>query len=175
MITFRTALPSDAFSITVLVNSAYRGDYAKKGWTTEAYLLEGQRTDDENILEMLNDPQAQIELVYDSKNPAIILGCVYLNFETKGSLYFGMLTVNPELQAQGLGKQLMSHLELKAKEKNCQRIRMTVISVRKELIAFYERRGYESTGKTEPFPMNEPRYGVPKTNLEFLEFIKTLT
>ena len=165
----------EAASISLLVNSAYRGDSSRKGWTTEADFLDGQRTDEASILELISDPSAQIELAYDTDHPAVILGSVYLNFAVPNTLYFGMLTVEPGLQTKGIGKQLLSHLEIRAREKKCQRIRMTVIRGRDELIAFYERRGYQATGKTEPFPMHDPRFGIPKKTLEFLEFIKTLT
>jgi N-acetylglutamate synthase-like GNAT family acetyltransferase len=170
MITFRTATILDAELISKLVNSAYRGESSKKGWTTEADLLGGQRTDAEKIQEMIEAKNSQIELSIDGE----ILGCVYLKVEENKTLYFGMLTVTPELQASGIGKLLLEHLEIKANEKGCTQIRMTVISIRKELIAFYERRGYKATGKTEPFPMNDPRFGIPKTPLTFLEFAKTL-
>lgn len=170
MIEFRTALPSDADALNLLVNSAYRGDSSKKGWTTEADLLGGQRTDAEKILEMINDPSARIELAVENN---AILGCVYLKKENE-SLYFGMLTVNPELQARGIGKLLLIHLENVARAWQCHTIRMTVISQRSELIAFYERRGYLRTGNTEPFPNNDPRFGLPKTKLLFHEFAKKL-
>ena len=170
MITFRTATPTDALALSQLVNSAYRGDSSKKGWTTEADLLGGQRTDAEKILEMIQDPCSRIELAMENDQ---ILGCVYLKQENE-TLYFGMLTVNPDLQAKGIGKLLLNHLETVARHLKCHTIRMTVISVRTELIAFYERRGYQFTGKTEPFPENDPRFGLPKTKLLFHEFAKKL-
>lgn len=170
MIEFRTALPTDIDALSLLVNSAYRGDSSKKGWTTEADLLGGQRTDSEKILEMIQDPSARIELATENN---VILGCVYLKKESD-TMYFGMLTVNPDLQARGIGKLLITHLENVARHENCKTIRMTVISQRNELIAFYERRGYQFTGKTEPFPENDPRFGLPKTKLLFHEFAKKL-
>lgn len=170
MINIRTANIQDAEHISLLVNSAYRGDSSKIGWTTEADLLGGQRTDLEKIFEMINDPSAKIELAIENEK---ILGCVYILNEESG-LYFGMLTVNPYLQNKGIGKLLLSHLEIVAHEAGHKSIRMTVISERKELIEYYERRGFKRTGKTEPFPENDPRYGLPKTKLIFHEFAKTL-
>jgi len=89
-------------------------------------------------------------------------------------LYFGMLTVNPELQTQGIGKKLLLRVEVIAQELGLKTIRMTVIGQREELIAFYERRGYRRTGKTEPFPDHDPRFGLPKTSLVFHEFVKKI-
>ena len=175
MLKFRTATLSDSQDLNDLVNSAYRGDSSKKGWTTEADLLGGQRTDLEKINEMIEDKNAQIEILFDEMNSSTILGCVYLKQENPGSLYFGMLTVRPTLQAQGLGKKLLEKIEQIAEAKGCHQIRMTVIKQRLELIEFYKRRGYKASGKSEEFPMNDPRFGIPITqDLLFLEFIKDL-
>ncbi len=171
MITFRKAEIKDSDRISTLVNSAYRGEPSKKGWTTEADLLGGQRTDAEKIQEMIKDPDSHIEL---AEKAGQVLGCVYLKKE-KTVLYFGMLTVYPTLQNQGIGKVLLNQIEELAMTWGMKTIRMTVISVRKELIEYYERRGYKRTGKTEPFPENDPRFGIPKSKLEFLEFAKTLS
>lgn len=170
MTTFRKAEISDIPSLHLLVNSAYRGDSSKKGWTTEADLLDGQRTDPEGLREVIEDPQSQIELAVEEGK---ILGCVFIKSEEEG-LYFGMLTVNPELQTQGIGKKLLLRVEDVARAMNKNTIRMTVIGQRQELIAFYERRGYRRTGKTEPFPAHDPRFGLPKTDLVFHEFKKTI-
>ena len=170
MITFRTAQVEDADKISQLVNSAYRGDEAKKGWTTEAYILDGQRTDLEKILEMILDRNASIELAIGNN---VILGCVYI-LKEPSNLYFGMLTVKPELQNKGVGRLLLSHVEELAKSWGFKKIRMTVIRGRKELIEYYERRGYKETGNTEAFP-EDPRYGIPKTKLVLNEFEKILS
>ncbi len=170
MTNFRKAEISDIPALHLLVNSAYRGDSSKKGWTTEADLLDGQRTDPEGLQEMILSPDSKIELALEQDQ---ILGCVYIKTE-EDALYFGMLTVNPELQTQGIGKKLLLRVEELAREMNKNTIRMTVIGQRQELIAFYERRGYRRTGKTEPFPDHDPRFGLPKTTLVFHEFQKKI-
>lgn len=168
MVIFRKAELTDAEKIVELVNSAYRGESSKAGWTTEADLLGGQRTDAEGIKEMIE--QDRIELLLESQD---ILGCIYIRKESE-ALYFGMLTVRPTLQNKGSGKLLLNHLEDLALDWGYKKIRMTVINSRKELIAYYERRGYQWTGETEPFPENDPRFGIPKTRLEFNVFEKKL-
>lgn len=83
-----------------LVNKAYRGEDSKKGWTTEADFLEGQRIDADLLLEILNDPKSMILVarkMYDTK----IIGCVNLRNEGL-KCYLGMLTVDPTFQNQGL-------------------------------------------------------------------------
>lgn len=170
MTRFRLANLNDVAHLNQLVNSAYRGDFSKKGWTTEADLLGGQRVDPEGLAEMISTPGAQIELALEND---VIIGCVYLKHE-KDMSYFGMLTVHPEFQAQGLGRKLLERAEALTKAAGNHYLRMTVISQRQELIAYYERRGFRPTGKTEPFPEHDPRFGLPKAKLVFLEYSKKL-
>lgn len=154
----------DVPNLNKLINAAYRGDSARQGWTHEADYLGGIRTDETQLTAMLQNPNATILKLEEEKE---IVGCVYLEKQDK-KLYLGMLTVNPLLQAKGAGKQLIAASEDFGKQHNCTYIEMTVISYRKELIAYYERRGFGLTGQTKPFPMNDPTFGEPK---EFLEFV----
>lgn len=164
-----TATVDDTTALNTLVNSAYRGDSSRKGWTTEADLLGGIRTDEEGIRAMLENPDATI-LKYESDGQ--LLGCVYL--EKKDiDLYLGMLTVSPDTQANGIGKKLLEAAETYAQQHNCRAVTMTVITLRHELIAWYQRRGYKPTGETKPFP-NDPRFGIPKQPLEFIVMEKLL-
>ena len=153
-----------------LVNSAYRGDSSRAGWTTEADLLDGIRTDEPSLLAMIEKPYATV-LVYREREEAVT-GCVYLE-QMGTTIYLGMLTVSPLLQSKGIGKQLLRAAEDFARSKSCAAIRMTVISVRDELIAWYERHGYSKTGETQPFPTEE-RFGIPKQQLEFIVMRKAV-
>lgn len=174
MILFRTATIQDADKIVQLVNSAYRGEGSKQGWTTEADLLDGQRTDAESLAEIIRSPLNQIELAIE-RNTDKICGSIHLIREFPHTLYFGMLTVNPALQGQGLGKLLLEHAEKIAKGYELSKIRCTVIPVRSELIAFYERRGFRPTGRIENFPLHDERFGIPKVDgLALKEFIKDI-
>lgn len=174
---------SEARQIADLVNSAYRGDSSRRGWTTEADLLAGQRTDAVAITELIecHQPPTQI-LVIDSESQSlgdslsgsVILGCVLLE-ERPPKLYLGMLTVHPELQNKGFGKLLMEAAEEQAKQKNLQFIEMTVFPQREALIDYYRRQGYRLTGERRPFPAANPRFGVPKVpDLEFVVLEKKL-
>jgi len=168
----KAATSHDLPELTALINSAYRGDSSRKGWTTEADLLGGIRTSEESLAETLAKPAATILLHRDEATDALI-GCVYL--EKKGELmYLGMLTVSPEIQARGIGKKLMLQAQEYARSLGCRDVEMTVISQRAELIAWYERRGYALTGETRPFPMDDPRFGLPKTALAFVVMRKGL-
>jgi ribosomal protein S18 acetylase RimI-like enzyme len=168
---FKPATVEDVPALNKLVNSAYRGDVSKKGWTTEAFILDGIRTDEEALREMIQKPGAVILKCNTAEGD--LVGCVYL--EKKGDkLYLGMLSVDPHLQASGIGKGLLAEGERYAKENNCTAVIMTVITVRHELIEWYKRKGYSITGERQPFP-SDPRFGIPKQPLEFLVMEKPMT
>lgn len=159
------ATKKDLKELVPLINSAYRGEASKKGWTTEAHLLEGDlRTDITALTTLLNNPEA-VMLKYTNPDN-LITGCVYLEKMNRG-LYLGMLTVSPLQQDKGIGKQLLSATEVYAKEKKCTGIFMSVIPLRTELIAWYERNGYHNTREKKPFPTDN-RYGIPTQPLEFI-------
>ena len=155
---------NDIPELLSLVNGAYRGDYAKKGWTTEADLIDGIRTDAEALSETISKPGAVILKYTNNENK--LMGCVYLQ-QQGTSIYLGMLTVDPKTQGKGIGKILLSASESFAKEHHFSVIIMRVISIRKELIDWYVRHGYSATNKTEPFPTDN-RFGIPKQPLEFI-------
>jgi GNAT superfamily N-acetyltransferase len=173
MITFRPAADGDADALVAFVNGGYRGESSKRGWTTEADLLGGQRTDPEKMRETIAAKGGRVELAF--AEDGALIGCVHLKKEADGSCYLGMLTVDPARQGSGIGKLIMNRSDELAREWGCRRMRMTVISVRSELIAYYERRGYAKTGASEPFPENDPRFGLPKVRgLTFVELAKPL-
>jgi ribosomal protein S18 acetylase RimI-like enzyme len=162
---------TDIPALVQLVNSAYRGPAAKKGWTHEAHLIRGgARTDEAALREMMEKPGALL-LKYHLPNRTLA-GCVYLQVQ-ETQLYLGMLTVHPEIQAQGIGKQLLFMAENYAARKGLPAVVMKVISVRTELINWYIRHGYSLTGKTEPFPENT-RFGKPVGDLQFAILEKKL-
>jgi ribosomal protein S18 acetylase RimI-like enzyme len=159
------ATPDDVPALVSLLNSAYRGDASKKGWTTEADLLKGDlRTDKATLSKLMQTPGAVFLKYVNDKNQ--LEGCVFLD-KKESRLYLGMLSVSPLIQAKGIGKQLMTAATEYASRQNCDCIFMKVISVRHELIAWYERQGYIKTGKTEPFPTDQ-RFGIPTQPLEFI-------
>ena len=169
--TISTAINADVPALVSLINSAYRGDASRKGWTTEADLLEGDlRTDIPTLTQTMNKPAAVI--LKHSDADGRITGCVFLQKVPRG-LYLGMLSVSPELQAAGIGKKLLEAATLHARSNDCSVIYMNVISLRHELIAWYERHGYHLTGETSPLPADN-RFGVPTQPIEFAIMIKEL-
>lgn len=163
---------NDIPALERLVNSAYRGESSRQGWTTEADFLEGIRIDAARIMEIIRRKDAKILKVVDAENK--IVGCVHL--EKHGTkLYLGMLTVSPELQNKGLGKLLLAAAEEEAGKLFCDSIYMTVLTERDTLIAWYERHGYVNTKQLKPFPMDNPRFGLPKKHLEFVVLEKKMS
>jgi ribosomal protein S18 acetylase RimI-like enzyme len=169
-LTISVATTSDVPELVQLVNSAYRGETSKKGWTTEADLLDGIRIDETSLTNLITRPAAS--LLKCSNGKGELLGCVYLH-QQQDEMYLGMLTVSPEKQASGIGKQLLEASEEYTKQRGCKAIVMTVISVRDELIAWYERRGFYRTDEKQAFP-KDPRFGIPKQPLEFVVMRKEL-
>lgn len=172
-VAFRIAGVDDAPALHRLVEGAYRGDSARRGWSHEADLLGGQRIDVEALEEVLADPTRVIVLAEEGP---VLVGCVQLNDLGPQGVYLGLLSVDPARQAGGLGRALLAEAERVAVERlGARRIEMTVIRHRSELIAWYERRGYALTGATAPFPMDDPRFGLPKRDdLSFVVMEKRL-
>lgn len=169
--TIKQAELQDATVLTTLVNSAYRGEVSRQGWTTEADLLDGTRIDDAAICELINKPGTTL-LKYEENTT--ILGCVELRKEND-TLYLGMLSVKPDIQGKGIGRKLLKAAESFAIEQGCTTLFMTVISVRKELIDWYIRHDYRLTGERKPFIVPDTRWGIPKKALEFVVLEKILT
>jgi len=155
---FHPASPEHAGEITSLVNSVYRGENAKKGWTTEAEILGGIRITEEKVIEYINTKDNVIIIAVDDKK---LIGCVHLEKENN-FCWLGMLSVNVNYQTFGLGKILIEKSESFAKEKfGCNEMKMKVIGVRKELLEYYFRRGYRLTGEHEDFIIDEETFGKP--------------
>lgn len=161
---------ADIPALNILINSAYRGETSKKGWTTEAHLLEGKRTNEEELTQTLLKPENTILKFTESDT---IIGSVLL-VEKEKQLYLGMLTVSPELQNSGMGKKLLVEAENHAKSLGLSSIIMSVISVREELIAWYKRHGYVDTGKREAFPESDIHITISDEPLEFIFLEKQL-
>ncbi len=168
---YRLAETDDVDAVVALVNSAYRGDVSRQGWTTEADLLGGQRTDAREVVPQITGSDSVMLLCHQND---VLVGCVHLQ-RGDGRAYLGMLAVRPDLQGGGIGRHFMDEAERFVQQQwGASIMEMTVISTRVELIAYYQRRGYVLTGETRPFPREE-RFGLPKVDhLEFVVLRKRL-
>jgi GNAT superfamily N-acetyltransferase len=168
---FRAAGQADIDAVVALVESAYRGESGRRGWTTESDLLDGRRTDAELVAELLVSPDHGLILLAIVDD--VLRACCHL--ERHGdSAYFGMFAVDPSLQGGGLGKHVLAEAERIVRDTwRCRAMRMAVIDLRSELIAWYERRGYRRTGEYKAFPYGDERVGSPRRDdLRFELLIK---
>ncbi|MFI5664155.1 GNAT family N-acetyltransferase [Streptomyces sp. NPDC051684] len=169
---FRDAAPEDVDVLVALIESAYRGDASRAGWTTEADILQGQRTDPQGVLEVIEAPDSRLLTV---ERDGTVVACCQL--EHRGDhAYFGMFAVSPAQQGAGLGKTIIAEAERRARETwGVSEMHMTVIDAREDLIAWYERRGYRRTGRFSPFPYGDERFGIPqRDDLKFELLVKPL-
>jgi len=144
------ACEADAKEIATLVNRAYRPSSREAGWTHEANLIAGERISTEQVLSLFHE-QSTILLLHLGQD---IVACVHVQGGQSGT-YIGMLATNPAMQAQGIGKQMLLHAEAYAIEHyDASVLKMSVLSSRPELLAFYERRGYVLTGQVEEYPLS---------------------
>ena len=173
---FRPATLDDRDAIIALVTSAYRGDASRAGWTTEADLLDGPRVAPEVLEHDLTRPRSVVVIAERDELPEAgaapepgvlialrrMVACAHV-CDDAGAGYFGMFAVDPTRQGGGLGDAVLRECERIARDDwRLPVMRMTVIDVRDELIAWYERRGYRRTGIKKPFPYGDARFGDPK-------------
>jgi ribosomal protein S18 acetylase RimI-like enzyme len=170
----RAATDDDLPRLLTLVTAAYRGDSARRGWTHEADLVSGPRTDLAMLKALIDDPEGAI-LVAELRG--IPVGCVNAKVLVGGDEvrtgYLGMLAVDPDQQGSGVGRRLVTCAEEFARVRGCRAITMTVIMDRSALIDWYARQGYALTGERAPFP-DDPRFGTPTRPLEFVILRKPL-
>jgi len=174
---FAPAAESEFPAIVALVNSAYRGQGAQAGWTTEAGYIDGQRIDLDSLRQDLAEAPDAVLLTLRDETDGPLLGCVWIEPDAEvpegDAWYLGMLTIRPDQQDRQLGRALLAHGEAYAQARGAARVRLTVVHLRDTLIAWYQRRGYALTGETKPFPVGE-RFGKPQRELSFVVLEKTL-
>lgn len=172
-LSFRHASLADVDAVVALVESAYRGAASRAGWTTEADLLDGQRTDAGQVSDIVRATESVVLL---AEHDGTVVACCELKHWERDVAYFGMFAVRPGLQGRGVGRALIREAERRAVERwRATSMRMTVIRQRTDLIAWYERLGYAATGETFPFPYGDRRFGVPRRDdLEFIVLARPL-
>jgi ribosomal protein S18 acetylase RimI-like enzyme len=169
------ARESDYPAIIDLVNAAYRGRGAVESWNIESGIIEGTRLTDSLLREDLAAKPDVHFLIHRDPESGAIIGTVWLEPVDKGAWYLGLFTIDPALQKQHLGRELLTAAEEFAKERGARLMRMGVLNVREALIAWYERRGYSRTGTAEPYPYGDNRFGTPlRGDLEFVILEKQL-
>ncbi len=176
-VTFRYATTADVVAIVDLVQSAYRGERSRQGWTTEADLIDGQRTDAGLVTATLARRADAILLAHETGTEQLVACAELSTYEgTGGGGYFGMFAVEPTRQSRGIGGAVLDEIERIVRDDwGLDRLVLVVLSVRTEMIELYLRRGFVPTGEVHRFPYDEPRYGNPRRDdLELLAMAKDL-
>ncbi|MBZ1392187.1 GNAT family N-acetyltransferase [Psychrobacter pacificensis] len=189
----RQADASDIGALERLLNCCYR---ETAGWTNEADLVGGIRITPDELAGVIDHPKHYL-FVYpktttgkrDAEETGEILGCIAVDIKTDANsnkkAYIGMFAVHPELQGQGVGNVVLQAAETFATrhllstengtDKQPARLTMSILSHRPELLAYYQRRGYQLNGNKIPFP-NDGNNGEPKReDLELLELEKRVS
>lgn len=157
----RLASKADIQQLTMLINTAYR---TPGGWTTEAGMIQGDRIQEQQLHDLLNSADFQL-FVLEIENK--LLGCIGVSLGQQVA-EIGSFAVAPAEQNSGYGKQLLDFAESHIFEifkKNV--IQMSVLNVRTELLAYYQRHGYQLTEKIEAYPLGQ-KLGEPLIPLHLL-------
>jgi GNAT superfamily N-acetyltransferase len=135
----RTAQIEDSDNIARLVNTAFRA---------ERFFIDADRTNPEKVCALLRQGKFLL-----AEQAGALAGCIYV--ELRGNRgYFGLLAVDPALQRSGLGSQLVTAAEEYCRAAGCRFMDLTMVNLRTELPAFYNRLGYVEDG-TLPFPSDQ--------------------
>lgn len=156
-----------------LINSAFRGDSNHRGWTNEQHFIEGLRTDETELRTALQqNPGATLYLLREEDGT--LLGCFWLAPKSVDIWYLGMLGIRPDMQDRKIGRKLLGEAEAIARGNGAAKMRITVVNIRTELVAWYQRRGYALTGESEPFPHESPFAKAKRADLSLLVLEKAL-
>jgi GNAT superfamily N-acetyltransferase len=165
---FRYGGRDDAGALTALIESAYRSPETAGRWDSESHLLTGPRTSRKEILSLLEDPDARFIVAGD------MWGCALIRAEATGAT-FGLFAIALAMRGRGLGRSVLAQAECAARDLwNADFMRLTAISLRTELIAWYARCGYAPTGRRLPFPFSAST-GETRRDFDLMEMEKRLT
>lgn len=171
MLNFYKAELSDAQAIASLINSAYRGESSRAGWTTEADILDGMRTTTQEVAGLIQRDDAFVLVGVLNDQIIATICCERQDAYGKNIAHLGMIAVKPTLQNKGYGTTMLQAAEaMTMREWRVVGFHMAVITLREELIAFYERLGYSRSGEFKNFPENSALWQpkVPDLTLEYL-------
>ena len=168
----REATDDELQEVVELVNVAFRGSV---GWAVEFKVVDGARISLAMLQADLAKKPEALQLVSRDEVDGGLLGSVWIEPLGGGVWYLGLLCVRPDAQTQQMGRRMMAATEELVKARGGRRMRISVMTVRDTLMAWYERRGYVKTGERKPFPYGDESVGRPlRDDLEFAVLEKEL-
>ncbi|OJU70191.1 MAG: GNAT family N-acetyltransferase [Acinetobacter sp. 39-4] len=167
----RNANIDDVAQLVELINLAYRAQ-SDRSWTTEKAFVDGTRITNEQLSEDLN--RSNFKLFVGENEQGLLVACIGLSLD-HNSVEIGTFAIDSSVQNLGYGKQMLNYVEAYVAQ-NCSKVRhliMYVLDVRIELMAYYQRRGYQITGRTEPYPVGAS-VGQPLVPIQLIEMEKAI-
>lgn len=144
----RKATESDVPELVRVINAAYR---------VEDFFIDGDRTNASDVRERMTNPNGTF-LVIEGAQPSTLAAALYV--EVRGARgYFGLLSVEPQYQKQGLARILVSAAEDHCRAAGCTCVDIDVVTLRTELPAFYDRLGFKPIGTAAFSPTAPMRPG----------------
>ena len=145
---------------------------SERSWTTEKAFVDGIRITNEQLSGDLS--RSNFKLFIGENEQGLLVACIGLSFD-HNSVEIGTFAIDSSVQNLGYGKQMLNYVEAYVAQ-SCSEVRdliMYVLDVRSELIAYYQRRGYQITGHTEPYPVNA-NVGQPLVPIQLIEMKKAI-
>lgn len=167
----RTAKNDDVAQLVELINLAYRAQ-SERSWTTEKAFVDGTRITNEQLSEDLS--RSNFKLFVGENEQGLLVACIGLSLD-HNSVEIGTFAIDSSVQNLGFGKEILAYAEqyIVQNHPSVSYFLMYVLDVRSELIAYYQRRGYQITGHTEPYPVNA-NVGQPLVPIQLIEMKKTI-
>ncbi|MGN6376344.1 MAG: GNAT family N-acetyltransferase [Sphingomonas sp.] len=149
-VTFRRATLADVEALQLLVQRAYRGDTAAASWSHEGEVATGERISRAAIATLIT---ATTSIVSVAEVGGRLGGTSLVEEIAPEQCTIRLLSVEPALQARGIGSRLLDNAEAEARSCFAAQVaRIEVLDQKRKLIAYYERRGYRPTGAARPYP-----------------------
>ena len=145
---------------------------SERSWATEKAFGDGIRITNEQLNGDLS--RSNFKLFVGENEQGLLVACIGLSFD-HNSVEIGTFAIDSSVQNLGYGKQMLNYVEAYVAQ-SCSEVRdliMYVLDVRSELIAYYQRRGYQITGHTEPYPVNA-NVGQPLVPIQLIEMKKAI-
>lgn len=178
---YRLATPEDVLEIQKLVESAFQASDTRVNWTSHQELNIRFRISVENIMLRIQDPDSAVLMAFlsesDHEDPKdeTFVASIEVVKRSSELAHLSMLAVSPDHHRDGIGRKILNYAENYCQQEwGVTKLALNALSDREALIAWYTRRGYQRTGETKPFPVEEFSDLPLSDNLCFVQFEKNV-